>query len=59
MSIFDKDIMQDESDLEQVRREEYIKKMILQMDVTTREINDRSKHSLGHYIVASEEMVKM
>lgn len=59
MSLFSPNIIQDESDLESYRRYEYIKKMMLQMTATSREINDRSKHAPSHYIVASEEMAKM
>lgn len=56
MSLFNPNIIQDESDLQRVRREEYIKKM---MSLLVDNINSKSKHSRSHYIVVSKEVAKM
>lgn len=58
MSVFNPDILEDESDINREKREECIRAFMSKMIGAAHMINEKGKCAPSHYIVASEQMAK-
>lgn len=58
MSVFDKDIIKNESDIEREIRNEWIRTFMSKVTGAAHMINEKGKRAPSHYIVASEQMAK-
>ena len=59
MSVFSPDIIQDESDLEREKREEWVRSFMSKVAGAAHTINEKGKRAPGHYIVASQEIAEI
>jgi len=59
MSLFNPNIIQDESDLERKIRDEWMRTFMSKVAGAAHMINEKGKRAPGHYIVASQEIAEI